>query len=143
MGGGGVLAINRLDFCKQYQTSGTAIPLFTMSNFAPGTFRLYATADDFGQSSTSYQLDFSIVLYNQFFPTGTITCAANTAPCQILTSAPTSYSTTTATFALTTAGTNGVTLSATPTSTYIAPSICGYLEYYGVDYQGNQSIIPD
>jgi hypothetical protein len=124
-------------------TSGAFVNLDIISSHTETDYYAYATADDFGQSSTSYQLDFSIVLYNQFFPTGTITCAANTAPCQILTSAPTSHSTTTATFALAAAGTNGVTLSATPTSTAAFPSICGYLEYYGLDYNNNQSVVPD
>jgi Pectate lyase superfamily protein len=130
-GGAGVLAINRLDFSDQYVTSGTPIQLFSMYNFAPGTFRLYLTSDGFGAAATAYQVDFTVVNGNQ----------PSTPIVTTLGQVTGSY-TTTASFTVTSTGSNGVTITVTPTAAGgAAPTVSGYLEYYGVDYTGAQSVV--
>jgi Pectate lyase superfamily protein len=131
-GGAGVLAINRLDFSKQYVTSGTPIQLFSMYNFSPGTFRLYLTSDSYGQAATAYQVDFTVV--NNQVSTPMVTTLGQVA----------GSNTTTAGFAVTPTGSNGVVLTVTPAASGGAsPTVSGYLEYYGVDYFGKQSVVAD
>lgn len=131
-GGTGVLAINRLDFSRQYVTSGTSIQLFSMYNFTPGTFRLYLTSDRYGYGASAYQVDFTVV-NNQ----------ASTLIVTPLGQISGTYSTAVG-FAVNPTGSNGVTLVVTPTASGGAsPTVSGYLEYYGVDYSGTQSVIAD
>jgi Pectate lyase superfamily protein len=129
-GGEGVLAINRLDFSRQYVATGTPIQLFSMYNFSPGTFRLYLTSDSYGQAATAYQVDFTVVNNQASAPiVRTLGQVAGSNP-------------TTAGFAVIPTGSNGVTLTVTPTASGgTSPTVSGYLEYYGVDYFGTQSVV--
>ena len=131
VGGNGVLAINRIDFSDEGVASGTPIQLFSMYNFAPGTFRLYLTADAWGLSATAYQVDFMVVNGNQV-----------SAPTVTMLGQVTGSYTTTAGFTVVPKGANGVILTVTPTALGGAVArVSGYLEYYGFDYNGTQSII--
>jgi hypothetical protein len=101
-----------------------------MYNFSPGTFRLYLTSDSYGQAATAYQVDFTVVNNQASAPiVRTLGQVAGSNP-------------TTAGFAVIPTGSNGVTLTVTPTASGgTSPTVSGYLEYYGVDYFGTQSVV--
>jgi hypothetical protein len=134
VGGAGVLAINRLDFSKQFGTSGAPVTLFSIYNFSPGTFRLVLTSDGgspTARTAAAYQVDFTVVNGSQSSPL-IVTALGKVSG---------SY-TTSATFNVAPTGSNGVILSVTPTASGgSSPTVSGYLEYYGVDYNGTQSVV--